>query len=105
FRRSSVVLPAASVRIPITWEVTIVSVSFEGLGSPRCPECGTALNLHQPDEEDPGRLLATCGCGAWHMIEVPSGGTTALLFSLPDTGLVRAKHDEVRGKARRGPPS
>ena len=32
------------------------------LSAPSCPNCGSALSIHQPDEELPNRLLATCNC-------------------------------------------
>lgn len=34
---------------------------------PCCPRCDSNLSLHQPDEDLPDRLLATCDfCKAWY---------------------------------------
>jgi hypothetical protein len=95
--------PAAAVRITISWEVTVLSVSTGELEVSSCQKCGAPLNLHQPDEDDPSHLLGTCGqCGTWHMIEVTSRGTKSLLYTLPDAELLRAKHEEAQKKARGG---
>jgi len=98
--------PAAAVRITISWEVTVLSVSTGELKASSCQKCGAKLNLHQPDEDDPSHLLGTCGqCGTWHMIEVTSRGTKSLLYTLPDAELLRAKHEETQKKARGGRPA
>ena len=37
---------------------------------PTCPEDGTTLDLHQPDNRDPDRLLGTCRrCRAWFTVD------------------------------------
>lgn len=34
-----------------------------------CPQCGKGLSIHQPDEELPDRLLATCDhCKSWFLV-------------------------------------
>jgi hypothetical protein len=39
-----------------------------------CLACGDQLDMHQPDEEDAGRLLGVCGgCGRWFAV-VERGG-------------------------------
>ncbi len=40
----------------------------DGPDPPSCPSCGTPLSIHQPDEGEPGRLLAVCTetrCRRW----------------------------------------
>ena len=45
----------------------------------RCPGCGSALILHQPDQELPDRLLATCpGCRSWYVTNGEGEEITAL---------------------------
>lgn len=37
----------------------------------RCVECSGELTWHQPDPDDPNRLLGTCpACGAWHVLDL-----------------------------------
>lgn len=34
-----------------------------------CPDCGSPIIIHQPDERLPDRLLGTCAsCSAWYLI-------------------------------------
>jgi hypothetical protein len=43
-------------------------VDAVGPNEVECPECGSVLALHQPDERRADRLLATCGeCKAWFL--------------------------------------
>lgn len=50
-----------------------------------CPECESPLNLIQPDEGDPCRLLGTCeSCSAWGvLIELEQDWQKALLIEVP----------------------
>jgi hypothetical protein len=35
-----------------------------------CPRCGADLSLHQPDLDQPQRLLATCPeCRSWYLVD------------------------------------
>jgi hypothetical protein len=73
----------------ITWNVTRLAISSEGLETPRCGDCQATLNVHQPDENRPDHLLGTCdACGRWFLIEI---GTKreAFLFDLPNVTLIR----------------
>jgi hypothetical protein len=58
-----------------------------------CPGCGYELELHQPDESQPDRLLATCRrCEAWFL-------TTAEvqpLVSIPGTEPVGRRRSATR---------
>ena len=33
-----------------------------------CPDCNTALDIHQPDPQRPSLILATCQCAAWFQV-------------------------------------
>jgi hypothetical protein len=61
-------------------------------GAPCCPRCEQMLNLHQPDENLPNQLLATCGsCLRWYSlfgISIESG--QFLMIDLPDTAIIEA---------------
>lgn len=52
---------------------------------PRCPRCHHDLDLHQPDENMPGRLLATCGsCAGWYLLmELKQDWSEVLVTELP----------------------
>ncbi len=42
----------------------------EGILSTNCPRCGAELVFHQPDDELPERLLATCSlCKSWFLAD------------------------------------
>ncbi len=44
-----------------------------------CRECGSDLDLHQPDTDLPERLLGTCGaCKAWYLIDAIGGHQTVI---------------------------
>jgi hypothetical protein len=46
-----------------------------------CPHCDADLEVHQPDEDLPDRLLAVCPCcKAWFLTD-PSGDLTCLVPS------------------------
>jgi hypothetical protein len=50
----------------------------------RCPECASALKIHQPDPMAPSRLLGTCAsCGAWCLFDARAG-LLAILPTPPD---------------------
>lgn len=51
-----------------------------------CPACECPLNLIQPDEGDPCRLLGTCeSCSAWGLlVELEPDWQKALLIEVPD---------------------
>jgi hypothetical protein len=58
--------------------------------SPVCFHCGGELNLHQPDESLPSRLLATCdGCARWFsLVEINDEDGEILMFELPGKSVV-----------------
>jgi uncharacterized protein YbaR (Trm112 family) len=51
-----------------------------------CPSCRSPLNLIQPDENEPTRLLGTCdSCAKWSfLVELEPEWRKALLIELPD---------------------
>lgn len=67
-----------------SWNVLLIP-SKTRTAEPGCTVCHQPLDLHQPDVEQPDRLLATCGnCGAWHLLQQPDHGKKSLLARLPD---------------------
>jgi hypothetical protein len=51
-----------------------------------CPDCRAPLNLIQPDEAEPTRLLGTCeSCSKWaFLVELEPDWKKVLLVELPD---------------------
>jgi hypothetical protein len=87
-------------QLSISWNVTVLEVSHDGLVSPCCHKCGTQLDIHQPDEGSPDHLLGTCrDCGSWHMIEMAPGRREALLFDMPGVDFVRKTLAESGARA------
>lgn len=84
----------------ITWNVTALKISDDGLETPCCRDCEAPLNVHQPDEDRPEHLLGTCPrCGAWYLIEVGKGTTGAFMFDLPNVALVHAATSPTGSKS------
>jgi len=81
-------------------------------GRTRAPSCtcGGALDLCQPDEQEPDRLVGVCtDCGAW-IYRVPTGGGRVLTLELPGPHAARAAmercpDDPSRGSESRQPGS
>ncbi|MGP0064194.1 MAG: hypothetical protein ACLQGP_11420 [Isosphaeraceae bacterium] len=51
-----------------------------------CPDCRLLLNLIQPDEIEPSRLLGTCdGCSKWfYLVEIEPDWKSCLMIDLPN---------------------
>jgi hypothetical protein len=64
-----------------------------GTGSPllHCPDCEIPLNLLQPDENEPSRLLGTCeSCSKWvYLVEMEPDWSQTLLVELPSGEAIR----------------
>ncbi len=62
-----------------------------------CPSCHSPLNLIQPDEDEPTRLLGTCdSCSKWcFLVELEPEWRKALLVELPGGDELRRDHAEV----------
>ena len=60
--------------------------------APCCPACERLLNLHQPDESLPNRLLATCdSCLAWYcLFGSGEGSNQYFMVGLPDESMIDA---------------
>jgi hypothetical protein len=55
----------------------------ESLMSIACPECSHPLEIHQPDQNLPSRLLGICAlCQVWLLIDIDGEGQTRT-FKLP----------------------
>jgi hypothetical protein len=56
-----------------------------------CPSCELPLNLIQPDENEPSRLLGTCEvCESWaFLVELEPDWRKVLLIELPDDESLR----------------
>jgi hypothetical protein len=57
-----------------------------------CPECLSPLVLHQPDEDQPDKLLGTCFvCFRWFLlIEIEDTCSRTLLVELPCADRIRS---------------
>ena len=66
--------------------------------APCCSSCNRKMNLHQPDENLPSQLLATCGfCGTWYsLIELKNDPVEVLMIELPRRPVL----EELVGKSR-----
>ena len=68
----------------LTLTMTRLALADACLLSVRGTCCDRTLNVHQPDLEDPGRLLGVCpGCGRWSAIRIEAEGFL-LLLELPE---------------------
>ncbi len=77
--------------------VTVVSYQIEAehLFDLECQRCGSPMDLHQPDSNQPEQFLATCPeCGLWLRVEAKADEPAAVAMQLPEvveacTGLER----------------
>lgn len=83
--------------------VTRIISQGQGTRSLCCPDCWVPLNLLQPDENDPARLLGTCeSCSKWvFLVELEADWSKVLLIELPSTDTIR-QGLEATPTARRG---
>ncbi len=73
--RTTIVIPVTAIRLP---------ASTEGADPTPCPRCQIPLEFHQPDENTPDRLLATCEhCDAWFYVASGVKEGEAVLVHLP----------------------
>ena len=86
-------------------EVVPVSLRTEGLAGLCCTRCLVPLDIHQPDEAAPYRLLGTCpSCRGWTLVEVSRDGSHARLAVLPSLALDSSRSD-VSNSSLLVPPS
>jgi hypothetical protein len=59
-----------------------------------CPLCDQVLNLHQPDENMPTQLLATCDCCLrWYaLFAISEDSNQFLMLDLPDKSVIDKAH-------------
>ena len=78
--------------VPTTSALKLVRISTDENSQPRAPAasgvaclgCREPLELHQPDENLPNRLLATCSrCLAWALIDINDRGEM-IITRLPE---------------------
>jgi hypothetical protein len=63
----------------------------QGTRSLCCPDCSVPLNLLQPDECEPARLLGTCdSCSKWaFLVELEPDWSKVLLVELPSNETIQ----------------
>ena len=71
---------------------------FAGL---RCLNCGAPLELIQPGQDLPERLLGVCPrdcdkCGSWHIINADGGDGRAMIALVPDGAEFRAAYERAQ---------
>jgi len=66
-----------------------------------CPDCRSPLNLIQPDENEPSRLLGTCDrCAKWaFLVELEPDWRRVLLVELPDSDSIHRDLAQVDPQA------
>jgi hypothetical protein len=92
----SVARTALSGPIPMTMGFVGRIISMDrGIRSICCPDCQDPLDLLQPDEEEPARLLGTCeSCSKWlFLVEIEPEWKQALLVELPSAEAIRERLD------------
>jgi hypothetical protein len=73
-------------RFRASLDVIHTPIDARSPGGVECRRCGSALDLHQPDERLADRLLGTCpDCLAWYLID----DATGLMALLPDEAALR----------------
>jgi hypothetical protein len=67
-----------------------------------CPDCSSPLNLIQPDEAEPTRLLGICdGCSKWaYLVELEPDWKQALLIELPGADELHRAHAQASAEPR-----
>lgn len=81
--------PSASLRtISVPMKAALFRLGPDGFATLRCLLCSEPLELHQPTEDMPDRLIGVCPhycdcCGSWHVIDLMQGRLYALVVLLP----------------------
>ena len=91
--------PAPKGPKPATVGFVVRTITL-GQGAPRlcCPDCQIPLNLLQPDENDPSRMLGTCDhCSKWvFLLELEPDWTKSLLVELPSSDAIIRELDVAK---------
>ena len=78
--------PSASLRtISVSMKAALFRLDSDGFAALRCLLCCKPLELHQPTEDMPERLVGACPhcCGYLHVIDLMQGRLYALVVLLP----------------------
>jgi hypothetical protein len=77
----------------VNFHTTTLSADADALGAGACdcPACGSALDVQQPDPDDPSRLLWVCvECRSWFLLyQDPRGRSVVVTLPAP---AARARH-------------
>lgn len=78
-------------KVAVELNVTVIGIGATETET-NCPNCDHPLNLHQPDERLPARLLATCdSCCRWyHLLELEGNQEGSLLIECPELAHLEA---------------
>jgi hypothetical protein len=73
----------------------------DGFPELRCLKCGSTLELIQPGQDLPDRLLGVCpqscdNCGGWHIINGAYGGGKAMIALVPDSAEFQAAYERAQ---------
>jgi len=83
--------PNATRRVPAVLDVILFSAPWGALDWVRCLLCSGPLNLMQPDNDCPERLVGVCEvCGRWALIEMAAGDSDAVMILLPEAGWLQS---------------
>lgn len=81
-------LPSASRSVSVI--LGLFRIPSDLNGGVCCPGCSKALVLHQPDEDDPDRLLGVCGwCSDWFLMDLVPDQEGWVVVPLPAAGSLR----------------
>jgi hypothetical protein len=71
--------------ISVPMKVGLFRLDPDGFASLRCLHCCELLELNQPAEDEPERLIGVCPhcCGSWHIINLMLRRSEALIVLLP----------------------
>lgn len=82
----------------ITMWGTLSRTDPGGFAGLRCLNCGSALEVIQPGQDLPERLLGVCPrscdrCGSWHIINADCGDGQAVIALVPDGAAFRSAYE------------
>jgi uncharacterized protein YbaR (Trm112 family) len=92
---------------PVPMAPTLLPFAVRTIASGRgaralcCPKCRSPLNLIQPDENEPSRLLGTCDrCSKWaFLVELEPEWRKALLVELPDSDAIHRDLEQLAARS------
>lgn len=91
--------PYPSNTISVSIPITRVYPCPKDAGWVCCLHCDEALELCQPESDDPIRLIGTCeACGRWYLLDWQPGSGHGLMLLLPDAEVLRGFFAENDGK-------